>query len=153
MSLFSSSSMEITALALDGLAQRHKVLSANVANAQTKDFTRSDVQFEGKLKQILSMEDAKEANRISNAGSSFMGSLQVNHNFLQTSSSEHNNFANFRPSVVLDKDSPEISNGNNVNIETEMVELSKNGTRYTILSELQGRMFRKMNDIVKGANI
>jgi len=158
MDLLSNRTMEISSLALDGLAERHKVLSANIANAQTPNYVRSDVQFEDQLRNILSMEDLKEATKVANSNTQANGSLQVNHSSIAGSLYHddllsRDNYSNFKPNLVADSEAPEISNGNNVNIETEMVELSKNGTKYTILSELEGRQFKKIETIIKESSV
>ena len=40
--------------------------------------------------------------------------------------------------------------GNNVEIEREMMDLSKTGTQYVILSNLQRRNFAGLSDVIKG---
>jgi flagellar basal-body rod protein FlgB len=158
MDLISSRTIEISTLALDGLAERHKVLSANVANAQTANYTRSDVQFEDQLKQILNKENLKEGLKVANSNPEYKSPMQVNYNSIPGSVSEeailkNNNYTDFKPNIVADQESPEIANGNNVNIESEMIELSKNGTKYTILAELQGKRLKETESIMKESNV
>lgn len=153
--------MNITQLALDGLSARHKVLSANIANSQTSDYTRSDVKFEDQLNNIISQEKLKEHIKLKNSGaysSQFNAGMKVNVNVLPDSNSgkfimSSNNYANYSPEVFMDTESPEITRGNNVNIEKEMVQLSKNGTKFTALAEIQSKAFRKMEALIKGASI
>jgi flagellar basal-body rod protein FlgB len=38
---------------LDGVGLRQRVIADNIANVETPGFTRSDVDFEGQLKQAL----------------------------------------------------------------------------------------------------
>ena len=42
--------------ALDGLSARHNAITSNIANAQTSDYTRSDVVFEDQLQNIVNLE-------------------------------------------------------------------------------------------------
>ncbi|MFA6990317.1 MAG: hypothetical protein WC197_09630, partial [Candidatus Gastranaerophilaceae bacterium] len=116
MDLLSNRTIEITSLALDGLSERHKVLSSNVANAQTANYTRSDVQFEDQLKQILSKEELKEQLKLANSNNEYKGPMRVNYNTMPESVStdailNNNNYINFKPNLIADQESPEISNG------------------------------------------
>ena len=40
-------------------------------------------------------------------------------------------------------------NGNNVELEKEMMDLTKAGTRYVILSNLERKAFTGLNDVIK----
>jgi len=152
--------IEITERALDGLAQRHRVLSANVANAQTPGFKRSDVTFEDQLQKIVEVENLKEIAKLSNSTMT-NGQLKTADPTLQSlvfsdepsidAILKHNSFAAYQPRIVSDESSEITEDGNNVNIEKEMTEVMKNGTKYTVLSDLEGKMFKKIGEVIKGA--
>ena len=129
--------------ALDGLSARHNAITANIANAQTADYTRSDVVFEDQLQNIVAMENIKENVKIQNS------QLPLSVNFSQADVLlKSNSFANYAPDTVIDTDSPIIAHGNNVNLEVEMVELSKkiiekhNGEITLISNSLAGCEFQ-----------
>ena len=78
--------------------------------------------------------------------------LPLNVNFNQADVLlKSNSFENYSPDTVIDTDSPIISNGNNVNLEVEMVELSKNASRYNVLSQLESKYFSRMLEQIKSA--
>ena len=56
----------------------------------------------------------------------------------------------FRPQVVTDIYSGTNSTGNNVELEREMMDLSKTGTRYTVLSNLERRQFSSISEAIRG---
>ncbi|HOK55350.1 MAG TPA: flagellar basal body rod protein FlgB [Armatimonadota bacterium] len=94
---------------LDGLALRHKVIANNIANAETPGFTRSEVRFEDKLRAALDGGTTGSAKK-------------------RISESE--------ASVDVDSTSPTRPDGNNVSIDKEMAELTKNTLRYEALIHL-----------------
>ena len=61
-----------------------------------------------------------------------------------------NTFEQFRPQVVTDIYSGVNSSGNNVELEKEMMDLSKTGTRYMVLSNLERREFTSISEAIKG---
>lgn len=149
MDLLSSSVTETMISSLNGLSLRHKVISANIANANTPDFQRQDVIFEDQLKEALQVSKLKQkAKEHYSAGLTVNPLIPGIHN-----AQDHNYspFDNVNPKIMQDYSSPVLANGNNVNIEQEMVELTKNGAKYTIVAELLGKKFKGMSDIIKQA--
>ena len=142
-----SRTAQIMEKALDGLSARHKAISANIANAQTADYTRSDVVFEDQLQNIVAMENIKENVKWQNS------KLPLSVNFSQADVLlKSNSFENYSPDTVIDTDSPIVANGNNVNLEVEMVELSKNASRYNVLAQLEGKYFNSLLEQIKPAS-
>lgn len=108
--MFNSQSKNIIHKALDGTWQRNQLLSENIANVDTPNYKRKDVTFEQSLKRA--MRNNKTTARD-----------------LETMS--------FRTIT----DQPGLSyrkDGNNVNIETEMVYLAENQLKYNTLIGLSG---------------
>jgi len=137
---------QIMEKALDGLSARQKAITANIANAQTANYTRNDVIFEDQLQNMVEAENTKENLRALNAKMPLSVNLTSADMILKS-----NSFANFSPDTVLDTDSPIISNGNNVNLEVEMVELSKNASRYNVIAQLEGKYFDTLLEQIKSA--
>ena len=92
---------------LDAAALRQRVIGKNIANVNTPGYHRSEVQFEKELAARL-------------AG----GSLN------------QREVANLNPTVVLTENLSERSDGNNVNIEMEVGELSKNEIMYQTIAQI-----------------
>ena len=92
--------------ALAGAAERQQLLASNVANADTPGFKRSDLDFHGALAAALGQ----------GASASQLESLT------------------FTPQT--DTTSAMTADGNNVDIDTEMANLSANGLDYETLVEV-----------------
>ena len=58
--------------------------------------------------------------------------------------------ADFKPQYVTDLYSGSNADGNNVELEREMMDLSKTGTRYLVLSNLQRRQFSELTSVIRG---
>ena len=141
-----SRTAKILEKALDGLSARHKAISANIANAQTANYTRHDVMFEDQLQEIVRMENIKENVKIQNS------KLPLSINYSQADLLlKSDSSVNYAPNTIIDTQSPIISNGNNVNLEVEMVELSKNASRYNVLAQLESGYFSKTMEQIKSA--
>ena len=61
-----------------------------------------------------------------------------------------NSCEDFKPQYVTDVYSGTNSDGNNVELEREMMDLSKTGTQYLVLSNLQRRQFSEISDVIRG---
>jgi flagellar basal-body rod protein FlgB len=106
---------------LDGIAYRHRVIADNIANVETPGFKRSDVLFEEKLKSAISSSD----------------SLQVVEDRLDE----------IQPEAEQDTTSPARPDGNNVSIDKEMADMTKNTMQYEAiiqLMSLRGSMLRSV---------
>ena len=90
---------------------RNQVLSNNIANAETPNYKRSDVSFE----EILSKKRL----------------------CLSTTNDKHSSSHLFKlvPKVYTEFTTTLRNDGNNVDIDKEMVELTKNALSYDILTE------------------
>ena len=108
------------AKALDAAGLRHRVIADNIANVETPGFTRSEVSFEDQLKRAFDSTDEDSAiKRIQEA----------------------------QPEARADALSPARPDGNNVSIDKEMAELTKNTLRYETLVRLlnlKGLMVREV---------
>lgn len=115
-------SFQLVQNALAAANLRQQVYANNIANADTPGFKRSDVQFENLLAEAMnnSGPQALGQNQIPIGGSGSLnlaGALGV------------------QPKVVTDTTSAVDSNGNNVNIDDEMVSLAENQLRYNTLAQ------------------
>lgn len=129
MDILDKNSVKISSLAMDGLAARHKAITANIANVNTKDYLRVDVAFEGQLNKILESEKAKQSGTEIKNPMSFQG---------------------FKPKLIISSDPTQEGSVNNVNIEMEMAELAKNGMKYNALAHLQQKAFQGMQRLITG---
>ena len=125
----------------------------------TPDFQRKEVAFESQLSEIMQKEDLKDYIKGQNSieykppmVDVFTGDIHTYRTptlqekaYLQSST-----MSEFRPQVVTDIYSGTNSTGNNVELEREMMDLSKTGTRYTVLSNLERRQFSSISEAIRG---
>ena len=159
MDLISNRTIEITKLGMDGLMDRQHAIASNIANVMTPHFQRKEVAFESQLAEIVEKEDLKDYIKGQNSieykppmVDVFTGDIHTYRTPTQQEKAylQSNTMSDFRPQVVTDIYSGTNSTGNNVELEREMMDLSKTGTKYTILSNLERRQFSIISDAIKG---
>lgn len=107
--------------ALDVSLLRHKVIANNIANVSTPGFKRLEVVFEEKLKALLNKEPIS---------------------FSQLKKIE--------PEIIEDQSSAWREDLNNVNIDREMVELSKNTLQYNLYIQLLNGKLDRIRKAIAG---
>ncbi len=159
MDLITNRTIEITKLGMDGLMDRQHAIASNIANVMTPDFQRKEVAFESQLAEIIEKEDLKDYIKGQNSieykppmTDVFTGEIhtyriptQQEKAYLQSNTMEQ-----FRPQVVTDLYSGSDAKGNNVELEREMMDLSKTGTRYLVLSNLERNHFSHLSEVIRG---
>ncbi|EKE02995.1 MAG: Flagellar basal-body rod protein FlgB [uncultured bacterium] len=147
MDLVSKSAIEVSTLALNALSSRHNALAANIANADTPGYKRTDVKFEDQLVQIIQRDDQIEKQKVKNSmGLSYSPtSLPLS----GSSTSQNELYKKFTPEMYETDNAAIKPNGNNVNVEYEMAELAKNGTKYTAIATFQEKMFLGLKTVIE----
>lgn len=157
MHFIDSKTIDVTSLALDGLMQKHRTVSANIANAEVKGYKRQDVSFEDQLNDILEKEYEQEAYKSMNSKISpvdpqtVMRSQQMSSVTATKALEAKQAYGAFKPIYQEDEAAATSESGNNVNVEKEMVELAKNTTKYSVLSEVLAKKMSGIGEIIKGA--
>ena len=109
---------DILEVALQGLAKRNEVIHNNIANNDVPNFKRSTVHFEDRL--AAAVDSARRTGAL--------------------------NLDNVRPRVVRHNTTLKYRlDGNNVDIETEMVDLYQNSMRYEVLISAVMNSYRRIN--------
>lgn len=120
--------MNIESLLATGLQvanTRSQTTSTNLANLNTSDYKAKRVEFESLLQQAVGPEKLVTDNP------RHIGSL-----------------SSIQPQIVTDNDTAVRANGNNVDLDTEMVSQAQNGIYYnTMVAQLNGR-YQMMNYIL-----
>ncbi len=159
MDLITNRTIEITKLGMDGLMERQHAVASNIANVMTPGFQRQEVAFESQLAEIIEKEDLKDYIKGQNSieykppmVDVFTGEV---HQYRTPTMQEKaylksNTMAQFDPQVVTDIYSGSDSSGNNVELEREMMDLAKVGTRYTVLSNLERMQFTGVSEAIRG---
>lgn len=120
--------------ALNGLLARQQVTAANVANVDTPGFKASEVNFEASLRQAVSRTRAAgELDRTSNWHLSASGRAEVVDDPIE---------------VVTNTGTTMRNDGNNVDIDREMVKLAETTIQFSAVSRLVAERYALMRTIV-----
>lgn len=133
MSFLFKPSLGVLERSLDTAALRQKVISNNIANVDTPYFKRSVVQFEDVLQDSL-----RETN--------FNG-LRTNSRHIPIGRGVPRDMM---PEVVVDDKTLYNNNRNNVDIDLEMAQMSKNAMRYNVLVDRMAREFKSLRTAIEG---
>jgi flagellar basal-body rod protein FlgB len=128
-----SRSVDLLHRAMDVSTLRYQVSANNLANSEVPNFKRTVVNFESELKRAIESEK--------NAGDSFQ-MLRSDERHL--SSSTPRNYQDVEPRRVLDYATTAKANGNNVDAETEAMEILKTQLNYQLLTQMQNFHFQQM---------
>ncbi|WP_242986520.1 flagellar basal body rod protein FlgB [Vallitalea guaymasensis] len=113
--------INILGKSLNASLMRHNVISDNIANEDIPGYKRKDVKFEGLLQEAL-LSNNKLSNIDTNA---------------------------LTPQVVVDKSNLSYRlDGNNVNIDTEMTELTKNQIKFNVLVDQVSNNFSRIKTVL-----
>lgn len=112
---------------LDVQWKRHEVISNNIANADVPGFKRTVVVFEQLLQQHLDNVNLPMA--------------VTRHRHLRKNIS-------IEPKVIRQTDRTYRNDGNNVDIEKEMVEATKNAYSYNITADQVARKFQMLQSAI-----
>jgi flagellar basal-body rod protein FlgB len=119
----SSGMMELNYLlekSLDASSTRSKVISNNIANVDVPHFKRSELDFESELKRVI--EDREEIRN----GKFEARTTDARH----IAFDEERSVRSVRPRINLDYSTTYRADGNNVDIEKEIVDAQKTTMRY-----------------------
>lgn len=124
--------MDVLHRSMDVESLRRSVISDNIANADTPHFKRTVVNFETQLKQSLRPEREM--------------SLSVDVPWRDRTP----DYSDVRPSRELDFLTTADNNGNNVDLEQEMMTAVRNQMRYNLMTQAVSSQFQRMNTVLKG---
>lgn len=132
MDLFSSQIMVALVKELEAGALRQRVIANNIANVNTTNFKKSTVEFSSLLKKALSKEPVE----------------------LRTTDPRHfgvkPSLAELRPEVVLHQETTMRTDGNNVDIDEEMVNLAANSMHYQMVGQALSERYAGLSYVITG---
>ncbi len=115
--------------ALNGLATRQRVISNNLANVDTPGFKASEVRFEEELQRAVARDQKESAPSSLRVADYKPGQLALDGN--GTSAVDL-----VQPTVVSPSNTTARIDGNNVDIDKEMVQLAETTISYSSLVQL-----------------
>jgi len=128
--------LDILHRSMDVSLLRRSVLADNIANADTPNFKRSDINFESSLKKALESEHAPP-------------SIGVMTNDRHIPFDRPLDYREVAPRRVLDYLSTSDNNGNNVDLETESMRLLQNQLDYELMTRFVANQFNQLNLVLK----
>jgi flagellar basal-body rod protein FlgB len=117
---------------------RYQVTANNIANAEVPNFKRSTVNFESSLQRAFESEKA--------AKNAFPLIRTDGRHF---SLAESIDYRTVEPRRVLDYTTTAKANGNNVDAETEAMNITKIQLQYRLLSQLENFEFSQIRTAIK----
>lgn len=134
MKLFDSN-FQVLGKSMDAYTKRAEALADNIANVNTPNYKRKDIQFESFLQKAL-YED----------GSSVIGRRTDEKHF---KIGVENKLDSIEPYFTEDKNTKMKYDGNNVDIEVEKVEQTKNNIRYQFATNRISQNFTALRSVIK----
>lgn len=123
---------------------RHKVISNNIANVDTPFFKRSEVIFEDYLKEYL---DAKDSEKTSGKNAK-MDMVLTNSRHISNKTPDVPLFLGATVNTV--NDLTMRTDGNNVDIDVEMANLTKNSIYYQTVAQRINGYFSNLRTVIEG---
>ncbi|MCK5736935.1 MAG: flagellar basal body rod protein FlgB [Spirochaetaceae bacterium] len=115
---------------------RRQVISNNIANSETPNFKRSDVSFEAELSRALASENLDK-------------SIGVVTHEKHISFNRTVDYRSVGPRISLDYLTTSKNNGNNVDIEREMMQATENQMMYELMTKAVSHEFRQINIVLR----
>lgn len=119
---------------LDLRSQRHILVSSNIANADTPRYKAVHIKFEDELKRALPSNDNLR---------------------LKTTHKKHvphyTNFNHINPKAVEEATQNQRADGNTVDLDKEIVRMSRNQLMYNAISQILGKKFKGLLSAIKEA--
>lgn len=136
MEVGNSRTEQLLHAALSGLAARQRAISDNVANVDTPGFKATRVEFEQALQAAMGRSDSRPKvlmlTRVENAVAPPMDSAA----------------AELKPQSFVSSETTRRLDGNNVDIDQEMVKLAETNLTYNALAQLTSSRLQLLRTIV-----
>lgn len=129
-------SLEILQRSMDVSILRRRTIADNLANSDTPNFKRSDINFESELKRALESESRRTME------GALTDSRHIPFNRPQ-------DWRQVGPRKVLDYLTTSKNNGNNVDVETESMMALQNQLAYNLMAGSVANQFQQISLVVK----
>ncbi|MBU1101692.1 MAG: flagellar basal body rod protein FlgB [Bacteroidetes bacterium] len=105
---------------------KNKVISENISNISTKDYSRKDVSFQNILASNMSAMKSTNEKHVGN------------------------NLDSPEFQIITEKNGDSGSGVTNVNIDKEMADLAENSIRYKFATRKLGLYYKNLQEVIKG---
>jgi len=132
--LFSNPRINYIKHSMDVSMMRHEVISNNIANVNTPNFKKQEVSFEDQLSKAMDAESFR--GRKTNPKHITIGAGSV---------------SEVKPKLITIKDQSMRNDGNSVDVDEEMANLSKNTIQYRTLASAMDNELTKISQAITKA--
>lgn len=130
---------------LDAVWKKNEILAANLANADTPGYKARSVEFESVFRNAMDTDlktGPTQTDRFL-ASHALYGMVRPDQGF-----DDPVNGSNLAPHVLIDESTSMRMDGNNIDIDREMTELSENAILFDTLSHVLSREVGRMRLII-----
>lgn len=124
--------MKMVEMSLNASLTRREVIADNIANADTPFFKRSEVSFEAQMRRAIKSEQKPK-----------FPALMTDKRHI--SFSDVIDYKSVRPRITVEYDSNYRNDKNNIDIDKEMVDATKNAMHYNSMMEIYSRNIRVLD--------
>lgn len=128
--------MNMLEMALNAASVRREVIADNIANADTPFFKRSDVTFESQLQRAVESEKEPEFPAILTDPRHIAFDEKID-------------YRSVKPSVKVEFDSNFRNDKNNLDIDKEMADATKNALQYNAFLESYSRNIKIIDMVMR----
>lgn len=117
---------------------RQDIIANNLANAEVPGFKRSDLSFESELKRAVESGQQKPVLELTLTNPNHIANWQ------------ERDYRDVTPRRTLDFTSSSQNNGNNVDMEQEVMSYVQNLLMYSLLAQAETFEFSQINTVLRG---
>jgi flagellar basal-body rod protein FlgB len=139
LNLLQSTTRHAVGIALDGLHMRNLAIGANVANAETPNYKRVDVQFEHALQAQL---QAKQG--MTSSGELSLVQQQAGH----LTGQPVPDAGSIGGPSAFQIQAQYRADGNGVDMDQEMAYLAQTAQRFMALSQMESKMYKSLRALI-----
>lgn len=136
--MFEHTSIPSLEIAVRGLSERQTAISSNIANVSTPGYKAKYTSFEDNLQQAIQAKRTNEAPLVT----THTEHMQIGVTDLEQVQIE----------TEEDLDSVIHSGGNNVDIDSQMVELGRTGMQYRAVARMAEKQFQRLRSTIRGGS-
>jgi flagellar basal-body rod protein FlgB len=133
-------SLKLLEMSLDASAVRRDVIANNIANVDVPGFKRSEVVFEAELKRAIESQRRFEEEEP-------LHTTQPGH----IARRPPRRIEDVRPAVHIDYNSTMRNDGNNVDIEDEVMKMVRNQLHFNLIADRISGKFSEWNGFIRMA--
>lgn len=150
--LFGATRIPLIGKGLDAFALRHRAISDNVANSETPGYNRREVEFEEKLKQLIGKDrmTVSHPDHIGGSRSMRLSEGELGYREVISAGGSFIREDKITPELLTDRESSDVSDINNIDIDREMGDMAANHLQFTFAAKMDKAFFDLLKSSISG---